>query len=277
MKKQYLAKRNALLSSSSALRSALVLAFFLLILLVRIFAPDFFWQMTAPLFRASGALAESTHGFIGSFSSAAAVSAKNDVLTSENAALANENQMLLAKVADLSALLGNEPQKAAPGVLASVVARPPLSPYDTLLVAAGKRDGVFAGMEAFGNANTPIGTVTAGTDAFSRVTLFTAPGVVTAGWVGKGGKMTALTLTGRGGGAMSATVTRDAGIAIGDTVFAPGPGPLPVGTIVRADTDPLSPSVTLRIRSAANLFSLGSVLLRDTGVAPLLSATSTLP
>ena len=42
--------------------------------------------------------------------------------------------------------------KDASGILAGVVARPPESPYDTLVLAAGKNAGVTLGMEVFGAA-----------------------------------------------------------------------------------------------------------------------------
>ena len=74
---------------------------------------------------------------------------------------------------------------------------------------------------------------------------------------------------------MHASVARAANIAVGDVVSVPGPGELPVGSVVRVDSDPLSPAVTLRIMPAANLFSLAWVELRATGVVPMTLATST--
>ena len=109
---------------------------------------------------------------------------------------------------------------------------------------------------------------------FSRVTLFSAPGVITNGWVGAGN--VPLIIKGAGAGVLNASVPRSAGIFVGDIVFVPGPGMLPVGVVMRADSDPASPSVTLRIMPTINLFSVAWVTMRDTGVK-LFSATSTLP
>ena len=58
------------------------------------------------------------------------------------------------------------------GILAGVVARPPVSPYDTLVLAAGRVDGVEVGMEAFGAVGVPVGVVSSVLEDFSRVTLF---------------------------------------------------------------------------------------------------------
>ena len=75
---------------------------------------------------------------------------------------------------------------------------------------------------------------------------------------------------------MNASIARSANVVVGDAVFAPGPGMLPFGSIVRVDNDPSSTSVILRIMPAINLFSVTWVELRDTG-EKFFSATSTLP
>ena len=68
---------------------------------------------------------------------------------------------------------------------------------------------------------------------------------------------------------MSATIARGESVIEGDKVFASGPGMLPIGTVVRIDSDPSTPSMTLRIMPAQNLFSIAWVMLRDTGAALL--------
>jgi len=239
------------------------LGFALAILFVRLLAPNFFWRTFTPVFHASDALASESHFFLSGFGNTATLAVQRERLAQENVALTNENQALLQKIADLKAL------SLSPGIPAGVVARPPESPYDTLVLAAGRNAGVALGMEAFGNGGVPIGTISSVLDDFSRVTLFSAPGVQTGGWVGHAALP--LTIQGMGAGAMQATVSRSAPIAVGDTVFVPGPGMLPIGTVVRIDSDSSSPGVTVRIQSALNLFSIVWVTLRSTGAAvPLL-------
>jgi hypothetical protein len=51
-------------------------------------------------------------------------------------------------------------------------------------------------------------------------------------------------------------VPRAAAVAVGDTVFLGGSGALPIGTVVRADGDPASPTLALRVTPFVNLFSL---------------------
>lgn len=273
MKKIFLAKRNTLLSVQGISWGAGALAFALIALLVRLLVPNTFWQITAPVFRASGALSAESHTFFSSFGNAVALSAENEKLVAQNAALAEENRTFQQKTTDVSALSDTKGTPA--GIIAGVVARPPESPYDTLVLAAGAKDGVTLGMEAFGESGTPIGTVSSVLDDFSRVTLFSAPGTETSGWIGS--KNSPITIMGQGAGALYATISRDAGIAVGDTVSVPGPGQLPIGTVTRVDGDPLSPGVTLRIVPTMNVFSVTWVTVRATGVVPMSFATTTEP
>lgn len=275
MKKIFLAKRNALLSTRHALWGVYALAFALIALFLRLLAPNVFWQVASPAFRASDALAAQSRAFVTSFSDAAKLAAQNEGLANENAALASENRALQQKISTVSALLSPAASGTASGILAGVVARPPLSPYDTLVLAAGAKDGVKPGMEAFGEGGVPLGVVSSVLEDFSRITLFSAPSMATSGWVGHASAP--LTILGSGAGTMNASIARAAGVAVGDTVFVPGPGQLPVGSVVRVDSSPLSPSVTLRIMPAANPFSVSWVLLRETGIVPMAFATSTLP
>lgn len=273
MKRTYLAKRNTLFSTHGFLRSVAFVGVILFVVLFRFTAPDLFWKVCAPIFNMSSVVAAKTHQFLSGFGDTASLTAQNEMLTKQNAALANENRTLMLKL-NVFAGLGNTISKMPPGIFAGVVARPPESPYDTLRLASGINDSVKIGMEVFDNGGVPIGVVTSVQTDFSQVTLFSSPGIVTDGWVGPAD--TPLTLHGAGGGAFAATVPRAANIATGDIVSVPGPGMLPIGTVVQADSDPLSPSVILRIAPTANLFTLGWVELRMTGItvpeaAPLMT------
>ena len=272
MKKTYLARRNALLSAKGVSWGAGALIFSLVVLIVRLAAPNFFWQAFSPVFRVSETVASASHSFFANFSDAAKLAVLNEKLVAENAALAVENQALSQQLVAENALRKEENARFT-GILAGVVARPPTSPYDTLVLGSGASDGVVRGMEAFGPGGVPVGVVSAVLDDFSRVTLFSTPGTMTNGWVGR--TSIPLSLVGAGAGALHATVARAADIAVGDVVFVPGPGQLPMGSVVRVDSDPLSPSVTLRIASAVNPFSLSWVELRATGISGVSFATST--
>ena len=263
MKRTFLAKRNALLSSTNISWGALALAGAIFLLLLRLLAPNFFWQVFTPLFRVSDTLALESHVFFNSFGDTAALALQNERLMNENAALVSENQALLQKTESIRGLIPD-----ARGIIAGVVARPPSSPYDTLVLSAGREAGITLGMGAFGEGDVPLGVVSSVLADFSRVTLFSASGMIVSGWVGP--TNVPIIIRGEGAGVFSASVARSAGIASGDTVFAPGPGMLPIGVVARVDSDPASPSVTLHIMPALNIFSIAWVTIRDTGTTLLL-------
>ncbi len=250
---------------------ALVVA--LLALFFRLLAPNLFWHVFTPVFRGADILAAKSHSFINGFGHTAELALENERLTNENVALTNENQALLQEVTGQGAL------QRTSGILAGIVARPPESPYDTLTLAGGSKAGITVGQEAFGPGNVPLGVVSSVLADFSRVTLFSAPGMATHGWIGQAALP--LTILGAGAGALQASLSRSAGAVVGDIIFVPGPGMLPIGSVVRIDSDPSMPGVTLRIQPTLNLFSLAWVELRTTGAKlfppPLAEETSTLP
>jgi len=260
MKKTFLTRRNALLTSSDVSWGAFALAAVVLALLLRLLAPNAFWYVFTPAFRAADTLAAGTHAFLSSFGDTATLTLRNERLAHENAALAVENLALVERVASLESL-----DSPVVDIIAGVVARPPTSPYDTLVLSKGSDADVVSGMEAFGEGGVPLGIVSSVLADFSRVTLFSSPDMVVDGWVGHAYMPVAL--LGAGGGAMRASVSRSADIATGDSVFVPGPGMLPVGRVVRVDSDPSLPTVTLHIQLLQNLFSTGWVELRATGPA----------
>ena len=65
-----------------------------------------------------------------------------------------------------------------------------------------------------------------------------------------------LSLAGVGAGAFTATLPKAAAISVGDSAYVSGPGAVPLGTIVRIDTDPSSPTVVLYIQPLVNIFSV---------------------
>ncbi len=275
MKKTFLTKRNALLSGESVSWGIVALAFAIVMLLMRLLTPNLFWYITAPAFSTAGVLTDKSHIFLSIFGDRSALTIENEQLRNENAALVSENQALVKRVGDTITSLG---------IVASIASRPPESPYDTLIISAGREDGVVVGMEAFGIVNAqkniggiPIGVVSNVMDRYSRVTLFSSPRSTLNGWVGK--ESVPLIIRGEGAGAFSASVARSAEINVSDIVYAPGPGMLPIGSVARIDGDLSAPSVTLRIQSSVNIFSLSLVDLRDSGRIPFIqvSATTTLP
>ncbi len=219
---------------------------------VRATAPGAFAFVGMPAWKAGSSLTASV-GHIFTFTSAPKLASERDTLTADNAALTSENAGLSAQVRDLTNLLGT---RTAPGsgILASVLARPPVAPYDVLIVDQGLSDGVRSGAEAFGNGGTPLGLVSEVATHSAHITLYSSTGTRTEGWVGA--THIPVTLSGTGAGGFETSVPKDAGVTVGDGVYLPGNGGTPIGTITNIQTDQSSPNVVLDMRPYTNPFSL---------------------
>ena len=243
----------------------------LLVVLVRLALPNVFLSVVAPAFWLGDALAAHTDAFFTNFADTRALATKVRTLGEENTALAIENRTLTEKVYDLTALLGTS-SPGPRGVLAGVVARPPVAAYDTLILAEGSGAGVAPGMVAYGAGGLPLGIISSVTAGFARVTLFSTPGMETPAWVGS--EHLPATLRGAGAGAFAVSVPRNSHVAVGDTVFVAGPGALPIGTVVRVGGESSDPVAALYVQPVANPFSITWVVLKDVG-SGVFTATST--
>jgi cell shape-determining protein MreC len=219
---------------------------------LRLVAPSVLSSVASPLWHAGSALTALVHR-ASSTDSKQSLIADRDRLVSENNALSAKNAALAAQVTDLTRLLGTRtaPEK---GIVASVLARPPVAPYDVLILDQGTDAGVAVGSMVMGQGGTPIGTVGEADEDQSRVALFSTSGLKHDGWVGE--SRLPVTVTGAGAGAFRAAVPKEAGIAVGDAVYLAGFGAFPIGTVISIEQDPSSPSSDLDVRPYANPFSL---------------------
>lgn len=236
--------------------TAIAIGIAVLLLLVRLLAPSFFMTMTRPLLVAGSALSNVAAAGASVFTSHASLEKQRDDALAAQAILAGENQILAAKVADLTALLGSRAEAPA-GILAAVLARPPVAAYDELVIDAGGNEGVAQGAMVFGNGGIPLGTVSGTTAHAARVSLYSTSGRSIDALVGA--SRVPVRLTGQGAGAFTASVPRDAGVAVGDALYIVGPGSLPIGTVSSLDSDPSSPTATLHIQPFVNPFTISWV------------------
>ena len=169
--------------------------------------------------------------------------------------LSNENEVLKARLQDVGAA---RELPSETGLLAGVLSRPPVSPYDVLVVDQGTNAGAQEGMVAYAQG-VPIGTVAEANARTSRVLLYSSPERFTEGWVGE--QRLPLTLIGGGAGTFEADVARELEVAEGDMVYVPGPGALPIGRVERIESHASSPRSVLRIRPLVNPLALTFVRL----------------
>lgn len=157
--------------------------------------------------------------------SRATLAAENDTLratlASTTAALADRD-LLYRENLQLKSLMGRD--VSARSVLAGVSVRPPMMPYDTLLIDAGARQGVTVGDYVSAGGNALIGSVDQVYPSSARVALFSAPAEVYQALLTETSAHPAIPLTveGQGGGSMMAEVPAQTTVAVGDTIVFPG-------------------------------------------------------
>jgi cell shape-determining protein MreC len=246
-------RRNALLPRGTGPAAFVAAGALALLFMLRMAAPGALVALISPLLSAGTGLTNAAGGLASTFGSPQKLARERDSAVRERDALAAQNAILAAKVADLTKLVGARTEPAH-AILAGVLARPPVSPYDALLLDQGSDAGVVPGALVSGPGGVPVGTIESVAKGSSRAVLFSAPGRETAGWVGE--SRAPLTLAGQGAGAFGTEVPHETAVAVGDEVFVAGPGALPIGVVMRVDSNPSSPDTALRIRPAVNPFSL---------------------
>jgi cell shape-determining protein MreC len=143
--------------------------------------------------------------------------------------------------------------------------RPPGTPYDTLIIDAGKQDGIEQGALVSAGGNSYIGTVSDVYTSTSRVTLFSAPGSshnVLVMLSSRAGTGIPVSLVGDGAGSMSARIPSATPVSVGDYVVVPGIAMAFAGTVSHVDKPAGDSFETLYVNLPVDLFSLQFVEVR---------------
>lgn len=258
MKMQFSRRRNALVSKQTLVVGTSVSLVCLFLLGVSSFFPTLIPLAAKPGW-ALGATASSATRAIGSlFEDKNNVAVDRDRLQLENQVLQNENRMLRANLEDVTHLTGGAMLPAST-IVAGVLARPPLSPYDTLVVSLGTVLRAQQGALVYGPGGVPIGTVEQSEKGIARVLLYSSPGRKVDGWIGA--KRFPVTLSGESAGAFTASIAHASSVVVGDVLYLPGPGALPAGTVASVESDPSSTEDILFIVPYINIFSIPWVLI----------------
>lgn len=228
-----------------------------MLFLLRSLFPDTFFALSRPLWSLGESLTASVGTLTAPYESADELRKERDALKAELEAERNKSVVLSEQVADLSGLAHTGER-----IVAGVLVRPPVSPYDTLVVATGSKSNVRVGARAYGPGGVPIGVVELVSQENAHIALYSSAGTETQGWIGE--TRIPVTLIGLGGGMFRISVSKDAPITIGEQVLIPGPGALPIGTVARVDADPSSPTALVYVRPLASPFTITWVAIDQT-------------
>lgn len=238
------------------------------LLLIIFFGAAFWWRggfedlssrALAPVSSARGGFFSFLGGVGAFFSSKVALEAENQKLGAELAhaqALIADRDTLAEENLALKEAFGRA-DAARRVILAGVIARPPGMPYDTLLIDAGREQGIQGGAVVFAGGGAAIGTVANVYEKTARVALYSSPGATYDGLLTSGGRSpVALTIEGDGGGSFSGKIPAATPATVGDALVLPGIAGGFMGSVSGIDAPEGDSFKTLYFRLPVNIFQL---------------------
>ncbi len=139
-------------------------------------------------------------------------------------------------------------------ILSSILSKPNQSLYDTLIIDAGKNQGVVIDQKVFALGNIPIGRVAEVEANSSKVILYSNPGEKTE--IVISGKNNFMQIIGRGGGNFEIILPKDISLDDGTEVVLPGITPYVVATVVKTVSDPRDSFTKALLASPVNIQNL---------------------
>lgn len=152
------------------------------------------------------------------------------------------------------------------GVRASVLAKPPTTVYDTIILDVGEDRGIKKGDLVLSPSGIALGRIEGVYTSLSRARLFSSVGQTEK--IMLGGNET-VEARGAGGGMFFAIVPKELNVEVGSIVALEGERRLVVGTIDAVGSDSAGSLKTLVIRAGANMNNLGFVEIIPALVLPL--------
>lgn len=219
------------------------------------FLEPFFVPLISPLWKTENAVVRTLSKSADFFRSRQALIDENVVLKEKVLSLELEISSARAAAGQrelLFSLFGRREEGA--GIIASVLVRPPQSPYDSLIVDAGSRDGIS--LEA--RVNLPegpeLGIVSEVFSRQSRVKLFTSDGEETAAVLERHG--VPVTLIGIGGGNFRIVVPRETQVEIGDRILSANISSNLLAVVGNVSLKPTDFFKEVLAKSPANIFTV---------------------
>ena len=168
-------------------------------------------------------------------------------LSEQETRMSNYNSVLDENL-KIKEILGRKNEKVSL-ILAGILSKPNQSPYDTLTVDIGAKNGVSIGQRVFALGNAPIGRIAEVYPNTAKVVLYSNPGEVTevvipgkpvlnANGVTTAGGDTFMQIIGRGGGNFEMILPRDFVLEKGTEAVLPGIIPYIIGTVQTIISDP---------------------------------------
>ncbi len=163
-------------------------------------------------------------------------------------------EILVSEHEKLLDAYGRTSTSSSARMLGVVLAKPPQSPYDSLVLDLGTSEGALVGDHVYGLGDVALGVITSVTDHTSSATLFSSSEKETAATVERSD--VSLVLSGTGGGGFEAKVPQDVDVTIGDTIVLPSVHVSVVGRVVAIESTAASSFKRVVVQSPVNIHSV---------------------
>ncbi|MFA6094736.1 MAG: rod shape-determining protein MreC [Candidatus Paceibacterota bacterium] len=238
---------------------AIVIIFLGLVLFLRWMFPhmwgSLFGLLVTPVQKSENEIAASSPFIFGYFQSKTA-------LVTENLQLKHDAEMgKLSSLAfdavyrenmELKEMLGRKSSSHV--VLGAVLARPPQTLYDTILLDVGSDDGIALGQKVFVGSTTVVGKITEVRTHQAIALLASAPGEKVEVLIGK--KDISATAEGKGGGNFEIKIPKDVLVTKGDAITIPSISVGVYGVVEDIITKPADSFQYLLFKSPVNVRSV---------------------
>jgi len=201
-------------------------------------------------------------GILKLFKSKGSLVAKNQELTDAYEILTRkviDYELLQIENERLLDLLGRIPSGNYSA--ASVLLHPHATPFDTLVIDAGSREGVSAGDRIFASDRIYLGVIERSDKDTSRVRLISSPNLETTVVLENSG--IEVTAIGSGGGMIDIEVPRDVSVSIGERVLLPGIKNILVAKVGHTDTHPADAFIQVRAHTPVNIYTIPEIFIEQ--------------
>jgi cell shape-determining protein MreC len=230
------------------------------------------WRVFVPLSYARDVSLSIVGNFFTGFSTNRSLVAENArlraALASSSIAVIDRNTLYTENL-ELKSRLGRD-ATLPPPVLASVVLRPPGTPYDTLMVDVGATDGVVMGDLVSAGGSVYIGTVSEVFATASRVVLYSSPGQKFDAMLmeKKATSTLAISVVGQGSGSLKAEVPASTMVAQGDEVLFSSITPRLVARVTQVEQKIDASFKTIYLQLPVSIYALNFVEIRHATSTP---------
>lgn len=212
-----------------------------------------------PAWSAAVGIGDAASNVAAYFSSKATLQRENTRLLEALYATANESrtaELLRLENAELKAMLERD-LSGRKLILAVVLAQPPTTAFDTLIIDIGETNGIERGMRVFVDGAFAIGEVVETRSRSALVSLYSSSGYEIDGFIGA--SSTPAIFHGAGGGSFRASVPKGAGISIADPVVLPSIHPTFAALVSGIDAPEGSSLATVHATLPVNFAHLSHV------------------